>query len=324
MDSVKYDAYIVTTASDMERVKVLQDRMIKYLPAAKVFFVGSAEVGELVEEEKKSGFISREFWDRVGFINENDILSFDDTAELMEENMKEILRGESVPRKAVGWYYQQFVKYLIADRCSDEYYLVWDGDTVPCGEFSMFSESGIPYLDAKHEFNPRYFEELKRLIPGMQKIVEQSFISEHMLFKTELVKNLMYEIESNEKIKGEKFWEKILNSLTAMELNETSFSEYESYGTYVAYTDIFAYRMRDWHSFRYGAMFFDINKISEEDMAWLGRDFFAISFEKNQSPREDTAGIFDNPKYQKKMSAKQVLLVVQEEFNEDALFERWD
>ena len=324
MDVKEYDAYIVTTASDMERVKVLQDRMIKYLPTRKVFFVGSKDVRKLIEKEKEEGFISEEATERIGYIDEEEILSLDDVCFLMEENMQEILKGQPVPRRAAGWYYQQFLKYLIAERCEDEYYLVWDGDTVPCKKFSMFSDNKIPYLDAKHEFHKPYFDELKRLIPGMYKMVEQSFVAEHMLFRVDLVRKLVKEIELNDKIKGSLFWEKIINSLSAYELNETGFSEYESYGTYVACTDLFAYRMREWHSFRYGSMFFDINKISEDDLNWLGRDFFAISFEKNQYPREDTMGIFDNPEYQRKMSAKQVLLVVQEEFDDGALKEKWD
>ena len=324
MDVKEYDAYVVTTASDMERVKPLQDRMINFLPVRNVFFVGSEEVGELIREEETEGLIGKEAAAKTCFINENDILPLDDVCECMENNMQEILRGEKVPRKAAGWYYQQFLKFLIAYRCKDEYYLVWDGDTVPCREFSMFSDKGIPYLDTKHEFHKTYFEELKRLIPGMQKVVGQSFVSEHMLFNVDMMKKLIDEIEHNDAIEGRKFWEKIINSLSAYELNDNSFSEYESYGTYVAYNDMFAYRMREWHSFRYGSMFFDINKITDKDLEWLGRDFFAISFEKNQSPREDTIGIFDNPEYQKKMSAKQILLIAQEEFDKDALFERWE
>ena len=34
--------------------------------------------------------------------------------------------------------------------CEDEYYLVWDGDAIPCAPFSMFQEeTEIPYLDVK-------------------------------------------------------------------------------------------------------------------------------------------------------------------------------
>ena len=324
MDKKEYDAYIITTASDMERVKLLQDRMIKYLPSRKVYFVGSGEVGELIEKEKEDGFISEESAERIDYINEEDILSLDAVCKVMEDNMQEILKGEPIARRAAGWYYQQFIKYLLAERCSDEYYLVWDGDTIPCKEFTMFSDNGMPYLDTKHEYHKTYFDDLQRLIPGIQKFVEQSFISEHMLFRTDIVKDLVKTIEANEEIKGVTFWEKIINSLTALELNENSFSEYESYGTYVAYTDMFAYRMREWHSFRYGSTFFYVDKITERDFEWLGHDFFAISFEKMQQPREDTIGIFDNPKYQKKFSAKQVLLIAQREFNEDALKEKWD
>ena len=43
--------------------------------------------------------------------------------------------------------------------------------------------------------------------------------------------------------------------------------------------------------------FFDVDTIGERDYAWLGRDFAAVSFEKNQSVREDNRNLFDNPAY---------------------------
>jgi len=101
------------------------------------------------------------------------------------------------------------------------------------------------------------------------------------------------------------------------------FSEFETYGTFVALTNPMANRLREWHSFRLGAEFFDPNTISNEDFEWLGRDFNAISFEKNQSVREDHKDIFYNPRYRDKMSARQILETIQPEFN-GGYVEVWD
>ena len=84
-----------------------------------------------------------------------------------------------------------------------------------------------------------------------------------------------------------------------------------------------AYRLRSWHSFRYGGVFFDLHTISDTDYEWLGRDFFAISFEKGDSVREDQGNLFDNKEYQKKLSAQQMLEIAQEEFKEGSYIEVW-
>ena len=85
-----------------------------------------------------------------------------------------------------------------------------------------------------------------------------------------------------------------------------------------------AYRLRNWHSFRYGGVFFNLDTISDTDYAWLARDFFAISFEKGDSVREDQKNLFDNKKYQEKLSARQMLEIAQEEFKDGSYLEVWD
>ena len=70
-------------------------------------------------------------------------------------------------------------------------------------------------------------------------------------------------------------------------------------------------------------MFFDPDTITEQDYEWLGRDFYAISFEKGHSVREDHKNLFDNPQFQEKLSARTMLEVAQQEFTEGYL-EVWD
>lgn len=84
--------------------------------------------------------------DKAGFVDENDIISFDDVYNCLKDIMADILLGRELPRGLVGWYYQQFLKLQYARMCKDEYYMSWDGDTVPCKNFSMFSDDGRPYL----------------------------------------------------------------------------------------------------------------------------------------------------------------------------------
>lgn len=308
----KYDVLIVTTAKDFLRLQSNYPRLVRYMQGRNLIFVGSKEVGELVQ---KAGM-----GERVTYLNEDEILPFDEVHKVM----KCALQCDELARGVTGWYYQQFLKMKYSFLCEDDYYLMWDGDTIPCKPFSMFSdESGQPYLDLKREYHEEYFNTLSKLFPGMHKVIEQSFISEHMLMKCDIMQKLIRDIEGNKNLKGNTFYEKIIYAIDSDKLKSNSFSEFETYGTYVAFRYPDAYKLREWHSFRYGASFFDAEEITDSDYKWLGKDFDAISFEKNQSVREDHKDAFTKKEYQEKLSARQILEIVQGTFKEGYM-EVWD
>ena len=318
MDTVQsYDAIIVVTPSDYRRLEGNYSRLLSNMPARRVLYVGNEEVHSLVEAIGNNN--------KAGFADENDILPFACVHDIMKCALKDILNGRELPRGVTGWYYQQFLKMQYSFICQDAYYLVWDGDTIPCKPFSMFpgDGSGVPYLDLKQEYHEEYFRVMSKLIPGMGKSIKKSFISEHMLINCDIMKDLIHEIESNHAIPGEFYWEKIINAIDVDKLQSNSFSEFETYGTYVTRRYPQAYHFRDWHSFRYGGLYFNPGTISDRDFAWLGRDFYAISFEKGHVVREDHQNLFDNPKYQEKLSARRMLEIAQEEAEEGYL-EVWD
>lgn len=313
----QYDALIVVTAKDYERVQNQYHRLAADLPARRIFFVGNEEVAELVKASNLG--------ENVGFINEDNILPFDEVHRVMTRALESLLQGKELPRGITGWYYQQFLKMQYARMCEDSYYLMWDGDTIPCGSFSMFHEkSGVPFLDVKNEYHKKYFDTMSRLLPGIRKCIEKSFISEHMLINCDIMKKLLQDIEGNKAVPGNTFWEKIISSIDVDDLQSNSFSEFETYGTYVALKYPEAYRLRNWHSFRYGGVFYSLDTISDSDYEWLGKDFFAISFEKGDYVREDQKNLFDNKEYQKKLTARQMLEIAQEEFKEGSYLEVWE
>ena len=307
-DIKKYSTIIVITPKDFPRLVKLYDRLVNNIPSEKILFVS----GEGIEEELKKANLGS----NVSFVNENDLLSFESVRECMSNHLRGLLGNEPVPRGAVGWYYQQFLKMEYSRICEDEYYLTWDGDTIPCAPFSMFQEeTGKPYLDLKQEYHALYFETLEKILPGMKKVIGKSFISEHMLFNKGIMRNLISKIEENDSIPGNKYWEKIINAIKPEQISESGFSEFETYGTYVAFTDPDHYKLREWHSFRLAGEFFDPEKICDRDFEWLSKDFHAVSFEKNHIVREDNKNLFDNPEYQQKLSARKMLEIAQEEFN---------
>jgi GT2 family glycosyltransferase len=187
----------------------------------------------------------------------------------------------------------------------------------------MFQEeSGKPYLDMKHEYHVEYFETMGTILPGFSKVIERSFISEHMLFRVDIMRKLIEDIEKNDNIPGTRFWEKIINAIPEDKIQDSAFSEFETYGTYTALKFMNAYKLREWHSFRQGGNFFKIDTISDRDFTWLSKDFDAISFEKGHEVREDNANLFDNPYYQEKLTPKQMVQAAQLEYK-DGYKEVW-
>lgn len=304
----KYTAIIVITPKDFTRLVKHYTRMVNNLPAEKILFVSGAGI----ENELRQA----ELGESVSFFDENKLISFDKVRDCMSEHLRPLLGDEPVPRGAIGWYYQQFLKMEFSRVCEDRYYMSWDGDTIPCAPFSMFQEgTGAPYLDLKQEYHALYFETLEKILPGMRKVIGKSFISEHMLFDKDIMQELIHKIESNDSIPGKYYWEKIIHAISPEQISNSGFSEFETYGTYVAYTRPSIYKLREWHSFRLAGEFFDPDTICDRDFEWLAKDFYAISFEKNQVVREDHKNIFDNPEYQKKLSARMMLEIAQKEFN---------
>ena len=315
--NIHFDALIVVTPQDCERLMPLYPRLVDKFPYGNICFIGRDEVGEIA---KSNAAIA----DRVDWVDENSIVPFDEVHACMANRLKDILNGEPLSRGVTGWYYQQFLKMQYAFTCKDEYYMVWDGDTVPCRTINMFNEqTGQPFLDLKHEYHPEYFETMGKLLPGFKKVIERSFISEHMLMRKDIMISLINDIEKNDSIEGTRFWEKIINCIEPEKIFDSSFSEFETYGTYVAlkYPDV--YRLREWHSFRLGGSFFDINTICDRDFEWLAKDFDAISFEKGQDASKENFHFFDNPEYQQKLSAKRMLQIAQMEYK-DGYKEVWE
>ncbi len=310
-----FDVLIVVAEKDFPRISNLYHRLLQDIQCRKLIFVGNRAVGQMAKKLEHCD---------IDWIDEDSILPFHDVHELMKKRLAGILKGQELPRGITGWYYQQFLKMRYALLCEDEYYMTWDGDTVPCRTVHMFKGgTDVPYLDLKTELKQEYFDTMGRLLPGLHKVIEKSFISEHMLFRKDIMRDLISRIESNADFDGTQFWEKILYAISPEQMQEGVFSEFETYGTFVALNYTMSYRLREWHSFRLGAEFFDPKTISERDFTWLGRDFDAISFEKNQSVREDHKNMFDNPEYQEKLTAKQMLQAIQPEFN-GGYVEVWD
>lgn len=301
MEPYEYDAIIVITPTDLKRVRGQLHRVKNNLQVRNLVFISSEGAEEIIRNESLENAV---------FVNENDIISFSD----VEKTLKEIMKTESVPRGIVGWYYQQFLKMGYSLICKDKYYLSWDGDTVPCVPVSMFKKgTKIPYFDLKNEYCEEYFVTMSKLFSGFHKVIKKSFVSEHMLFDSGIMREIIKNLEDNSELKGDRFFDKILFAINPEKIRSMGFSEFETYGTYVALKHPSDYMLKDWHSLRFGAYFFNPDEMSDEDFEWLGKDFDAISFEKGENLIKEYHDIFYNEEYRSKLSARQVYEVVQDE-----------
>lgn len=263
----KYNVIIPIASGDFETVRCFLPRLSEYLPAKKIILIGNKEVREKIENVSNS---------MIGFLAESELIEIDSVRDIIAERTKE---NEKAVKRA-GWYLQQFLKMKYSLICEDEYYLVWDSDTLPLDKLEIFEE-GCPVFHLKTEYWPAYFRTISTILPEFEKSIGESFIAEHMLINCKIMRELLTEIESNEKILGNTFYEKILNGIEICDIAGSGFSEFETYGTYCLKKYPGTYLLRNWKSLREGTLYFDYQKFGNSERKWLTGEYDAISFEKN-------------------------------------------
>lgn len=162
------------------------------------------------------------------------------------EEVRKLVNSHFLHGMRGGWYFQQFLKmgFALSDYAT-EYYLIWDADTIPTSPLVFFDEKDRMLITKKTEYHLPYFETMQRLI-NMGKSADFSFIAEHMIIKTEYMKELIRIISQNSSDK--KWYEIIIDAVNPKD--GLGFSEFETYGTFVynKYPDDFIFRKL--HTFR--------------------------------------------------------------------------
>ncbi|MBE0545013.1 MAG: hypothetical protein IH623_27050 [Verrucomicrobia bacterium] len=189
------------------------------------------------------------------------------------------LRTLTVPRfpQAAGWYFQQLLKLQFAfESPEDDYYLIWDADTVPLRPLRFFDAQGRMLLTRATEYHAPYFETYRRLF-GEDARREFSFIAQHILVQKSVVREMLEKIE--QKIPGTGNWAwKIMRSLPVS--GDNLFSEYETYGHYVKshYPDRITFVDRPW--LREGTQRIGGGVPTADDLEQLAREFDFVAFER--------------------------------------------
>jgi hypothetical protein len=190
------------------------------------------------------------------------------------------LRGLDEPDfpRGAGWYFQQFLKYAFAfQKMEDDYYLIWDADTVPLRPLEFFDKDGRMLFTVAEEFNRSYFETYKRLLRHDPQR-EFSFISQHMIVRKSIVREMLETIEGN--FPGGENWAwKIVRHLAGEGTNR--FSEYETLGHYIKNThpQTATFRRLPWS--RDGVRLTSTHP-SKSDLDRLAEKYAFVAFEANQ------------------------------------------
>ena len=218
-------------------------------------------------------------YENVCFVDENKLIE-----KLNYKLIKDLLAKKKQYVKP-GWYFQQFLKmgFALTDY-ADEYYLSWDADTLPLSKL-RFIEDGHPIFTVKKEYHPAYFETMEKLI-GIGKTYDYSFIAEHMLFKTSIMRELIEKINTNDKLEGENWIEKIINTceFSQTDYNKAPyFSEFETYATYTMIHYPYLYTTRHLNTFR-NAGYIRGRKISDKMLTEISFDLDMASFEYGATP----------------------------------------
>lgn len=177
--------------------------------------------------------------------------------------------------QGAGWYFQQFLKLSFAfSQTDDDYYLIWDADTIPLRPLQFFDGQGRMLFTKASEHHLPYFETYRNLF-GADPGYEFSFISQHAIVCKPLLREMLLAIEKNLPGAGAWPW-KIMRNLGGNRPNR--FSEYETWGYYVKnfHPQTAAYRELPWSR--------DGNRLlparpSVADLKALGESYAFVAFE---------------------------------------------
>ncbi|MBQ8647851.1 MAG: hypothetical protein IJ484_06900 [Oscillospiraceae bacterium] len=257
-----YDIVMPILKRDWPAAQVNLPFVFKNLPVKRLVVLSGPDIQELLPDDE-----------RIVFVNENELVE-----RLSLAAVKKIMNERIYTDKRAGWYFQQFLKMAYARVCTDEQYVVWDADMVPVQSICFEQEDGRLLFSLKEEYNPPYFETMKTLL-GLEKCIPESFIAENMIFDTALMCAMLDEIEANDAVQGGAFWEKCLYAVKQEDLKGSSFSEFETFGTWVMTHHPERYATRRLKALRSGKNILGKTP-SAEVLEWAGESYDTVSMEK--------------------------------------------
>lgn len=263
---MNYDIIIPVTERNLQMLNIVVVYLRKNVPHGKVVCIGRSSL------EKGCQGINCEFIDE-------DYL-YEGLTYAVIKNM--IIQRDQYSGWRTGWYLQQFLKMAYAFSCEDNYYLVWDVDTIPINRIEMLDQEGKPFFDIKEEYHRPYFTLIKKLFHSqIKRENEFSYISEHMLINTDYMKRMVCEIDNDSMLEGNNFFQKIINTILDIDLGGSGFSEFETYGNYVYRRFPGIYQFRKLRTLRNGDRYLHYPP-REPELRWAAASYDIITLENRQ------------------------------------------
>lgn len=265
------DVVICLSAKDHHIVKTNIKNIRKYLQS-------NEESIYIISNVKNRIFFTKRWLKKyhVTFIDEDHMIEG-----LSMQSVRTSLNEHFVCLKYPGWYLQQFLKMGFAlTSYAKKQYLIWDSDTIPLHNLSYY-EKGKFLFTIKDENHIPYFDTTEKLL-GFRRLVDYSFIAEHMPISVDVMKELIGAIK-NSSVKGNYWFEKIINATSGKD--QQAFSEFETYGNYcmLKHQNIFA--IRRLKTLREAGLLFG-RTVRKGDLQRLAMmNFDTASFEIRHKPR---------------------------------------
>lgn len=238
----------------------------KHLPVKRIILIGSKSIKPLIADLNGVEFQDED--------NINEGMSL--------KTIKDIKKKISGRDQRSGWYFQQFLKMAYANICNDDYYLIWDSDTIPLKDIDFFDDSGKPYLDYRNyvKYDECFFETQNILFPKeyLKKTVDWSFICEHLLVNVNIMRSLLDNLTKNGSAGKTTFFENIMFIIPKSLINLSGFSEFETYAAYVLKNYPGMYTLRPWKNLRNAGIYIG-HSITESNTKWIAESYDVISVE---------------------------------------------
>lgn len=267
----KYNIIIPVVFKDYSFLKKSFRYILKNLDPVRVYIITNSSMAKYLPEQVKN-------CDICEILDENRIIDG-----LSYNIVDSIIKVQKRHHTKAGWYFQQFLKigFAQSNYCDTDYYLSWDSDTIPLKSISFFDDDTYPYFTMKSEYHKPYFDTMERIL-SIGKTNPCSYIAEHMMFNKTIVCELISKIMESG-VRGDTWYEKILNSLTPEEISPFSFSEFETYGTYCYTFHPQLYKERHLSGFRKAGLI-QGRFVSDRILENLAEDVDVASFEIYDRP----------------------------------------
>lgn len=263
----EYNVIIMVTPEKLSLLKVSYSYLQENLGAKQIYLVANSSLKHDIES----------MWNgKMHFLDEESIMPG-----LSVKTIKELLVKKCGDGHRAGWFYQQFLKMAYAMICEEEYYLLWDADTVPLHAMEYFNDE-TPYFITKREYYAGYFDTIGRLFQDRVGRLDAkvSYIAENMMIHKGYMQEMIAEIMKNQTLEGETFYQKILDAINPKLVSYTGFSEFETYGNYMDTIHPGVYKHKKIRTQRLGSFLLGTEP-NREQLEWVARDYDIISFEEH-------------------------------------------